>query len=95
MSLSRNDVERVAVLARLRLTNDELERMTLQLNQIVGYFEQLDELDTTDVEPFSHPLALKNVFRDDSPESSLPCEQALSNAPKQDRVFFLVPAVLE
>lgn len=95
MALSREEVQKVALLARLKLTPDELDRMTSQLNQIVEYVEQLREVDTTDVEPLAHPLPVTNVFRPDEVRPSLPREEALRNAPDHDGEFFLVPPVLE
>ena len=65
MSLSNADVAKVAVLARLRLSPDEIETFTGQLNSIVDYVAQLQELDTTGVEPLAHGIELRNVFRDD------------------------------
>ena len=94
MSLSREDVEKVALLARLELSDDELELMTAQLGQIVGYVEQLNELDTDEVEPMAHAVELVNVFRADEVADSLPRDQALANAPKSDGECYLVPAVL-
>ncbi len=94
MSLSREDVEKVALLARLRLGDDELELMTSQLGQVLGYIQQLDELDTEGVEPLAHPLDLHNVLADDVLRDSLPREKALAAAPKSDDECFLVPAVL-
>lgn len=95
MALSREEVQKVALLARLKLTSEELELMTRQLNQIVEYVEQLREVDTTDVEPLAHPLPVTNRFRDDEVRPSLPREEALKNAPDHDGEFFLVPPVLE
>ena len=95
MSLSNADVAKVAILARLRLAPDEVEMFTLQLNSIVDYVAQLQELDTTGVEPLAHGIELRNVFRDDVRGPALDREQALANAPKRDKVGFLVPAVLE
>jgi len=94
MSLSRADVEKTSLLARLRLSDAELEKMTVQLGQVVDYFRQLDEVDTSGVEPLAHALELFNVFADDEPQASLPREQALANAPKQDGECYRVPAVL-
>lgn len=94
MSLSRDEVEKVAALARLRLSDAELETMTSQLGQVLGYIQQLDELDTADVEPLAHPLDLFNVLADDELGESLPREKALAAAPKADDECFLVPAVL-
>ena len=95
MSLSIDDVAKVALLARLRLSPDELEMFTGQLNSIVDYVAQLQELDTTDVEPLAHGVEVRNVFRDDVRGPSLPREAALANAPKRNHESFLVPAVLE
>ena len=94
MSLTRADVEKVSLLARLQLTPDELDAMTLQLGDIVGYVEQLGELDTRDVEPMAHAMDLANVFADDVLRPSLDREQALANAPKRDAECYRVPAVL-
>ena len=95
MSLSNADVAKVAVLARLRLSPEEIDTFTGQLNSIVDYVAQLQELDTTGVEPLAHGIELRNVFRDDVRGPALDREQALANAPRRDKVGFLVPAVLE
>jgi aspartyl-tRNA(Asn)/glutamyl-tRNA(Gln) amidotransferase subunit C len=95
MSLSREDVAKVALLARLRLSPEELETFTGQLNSIVDYVAQLQGLDTHDVEPLAHGIEVRNVFRDDVRGASLPREAALSNAPMRNADGFLVPAVLE
>ena len=94
MSLSRQDVAKVGLLARLALTDAELERMTGELSKIVGLVSQLGEHDTTAVEPLAHPLDTRNVFRADEPAPSLTTEQALASAPRHDGSCFLVPAVL-
>lgn len=94
MSLSRQDVEKVSLLARLRLSEAELETMTPQLIKIVDFVEQLNELDTTNVQPMAHALDMHNVFADDLVQASLPRDAALSNAPKRDDECYRVPAVL-
>lgn len=94
MSLSREEVEKVSLLARLRLSEQELGLMTSQLGQIVEYVEQLSELDTDDVEPMAHAVAIQNVFAIDEVASSLDREQSLANAPKRDEECYRVPAVL-
>ena len=94
MSLSKADVEKVSQLARLKLTGDELATMTRQLDQVVQYFQQLQELDTSDVQPMAHAGDLVNVFADDVLRASLPRDAALANAPKRDDACYLVPAVL-
>ena len=94
MSISRQDIEKVALLARLQLTDDELSKMTAELAQIVGYVDQLDEVGTDGVEPMAHAIEIANVFRDDAVAESLPREEALANAPHRDERGYLVPAVL-
>ena len=94
MSLARDEVEKVALLGRLRLSSDELDKMTAQLGAIVGYVDLLAELNTDDVEPMAHAVELTNVFRADEERPSLPLTEALANAPHQDGQFYLVPAVL-
>lgn len=94
MSISRQDIEKVALLGRLRLTESELATMTAELAQIVGYVDQLAEVNTDDVEPMAHAVEVVNVFRDDVITESLPREEALANAPHRDQRGYLVPAVL-
>ncbi len=95
MALSREEVAKVALLARLRIGPEELDKFTGQLNGIVEFVAQLQELDTNDVEPLAHGVEVRNVFRDDVRGPSLSREQALSNAPKRNSESFLVPVVLE
>jgi aspartyl-tRNA(Asn)/glutamyl-tRNA(Gln) amidotransferase subunit C len=95
MSLSAEEIAKVALLARLRLSPDELPRFTGQLNSIVEFVAQLQELDTTNVEPLAHGVEVRNVFRPDVRGESLPREDALANAPKRNVENFLVPVVLE
>ena len=94
MSISRQDIEKVALLARLQLTEAELGTMTSELAQIVGYVDQLAEVATDDVEPMAHAIPVTNVFREDLVGESLPREEALANAPHRDERGYLVPAVL-
>ena len=94
MNLTRDDVEKVALLARLEFSDEELEQMTSQLGQIVGYVEQLQQLDTEGVEPLAHGVEVLNVFAEDVVEPSLSRDDALSNAPKRDEACYRVPAVL-
>ena len=95
MGLSADEVAKVALLARLRISPDELETFTGQLNSIVEFVAQLQELPTADVEPLAHGVEVRNVFRDDVRGPSLPREAALANAPERNAESFLVPAVLE
>jgi aspartyl-tRNA(Asn)/glutamyl-tRNA(Gln) amidotransferase subunit C len=94
MSISRQDIEKVALLARLQLTGHELSKMTSELAQIVSYVDQLGEVDTDGIEPMAHAIEIANVFRDDAVAESLPREEALANAPHRDERAYLVPAVL-
>lgn len=95
MSLTAQEVQWVAHLARLELTEAELEIMTRQLSAIVAYVDQLKQLNTDGVEPMAHALAIHNVFREDEAAPSLPVAGALANAPQCRGDFYSVPAVLE
>lgn len=94
MAISREVVKRVALLARLQLSADEIERMASQLSAIVDYVDQLAPLDTDGVEPMAHAVPLANVFAEDVILPSLPRETALATAPKHDKECYLVPPVL-
>ena len=94
MSLSRNDVAKVGLLARLALSDAYLDTMTRELSSIVGFVGQLEQIDTADVAPLAHPLDTQNVFRADVPKPSLTTAEALQSAPRHDGECFLVPAVL-
>jgi len=93
--LTRDDVAKVALLGRLKLTADEMDRMTVQLGRVLEYVDILNEVDTENVEPMAHAIELRDVFREDVPVPSLPREDALANAPKTDGRCFVVPAILE
>ena len=93
--IERKDVEHVARLARLALTDAELEKMREQLNGILAYIEKLNALDTTDVEPTSHAVPVVNVMRDDVPGECLSRDEALANAPDRAGEFFRVPRIIE
>jgi aspartyl-tRNA(Asn)/glutamyl-tRNA(Gln) amidotransferase subunit C len=95
MSLTPDEVRWVAHLARLELSDAELETMTRQLSAILDYVQQLKEVPTEGVEPLAHPLPIHDVFRDDVPAPSLTVDAALANAPQRQGDFFSVPAVLE
>lgn len=95
MAITTQDVEHVADLARLDLDEEEKAKFTEQLNAILKYVEKLNELDTDQVEPTSHVIALTNVMREDVVRPSTPREKALQNAPDEDEGQFRVPAVLE
>ncbi|TMQ21003.1 MAG: Asp-tRNA(Asn)/Glu-tRNA(Gln) amidotransferase subunit GatC [Candidatus Rokuibacteriota bacterium] len=93
--ISRQDVEHVARLARLALSDADLERMREQLNGILGYIDKLRALDTTGVEPTSHAVPLVNVMRDDATRPCLSPDEALANAPERSGQFFRVPKIIE
>ena len=88
-------VRDIAHLARLDLSSERLAEFGRQLSRVVGYFDLLQELDTSGVEPTAHPLELTNVMRDDVPHQSVQTEQALANAPDHDDIYFRVPQVLD
>jgi aspartyl-tRNA(Asn)/glutamyl-tRNA(Gln) amidotransferase subunit C len=95
MKLSRKEVQHIALLARLGLSEDELEKFRHQLSDILENFEVLKQIDTTDVLPTAQSIALQNVFRPDVPKSSCSVEEILANAPKREGDSFKVRAVLE
>jgi aspartyl-tRNA(Asn)/glutamyl-tRNA(Gln) amidotransferase subunit C len=94
MAISRDEVQKVSLLARLLLSEEDLDRMTLQMGAILEYFRLLGEVDTEGVQPMAHPLDVSDVFRPDELGPSLPRDAALSNAPHRDDECYLVPAVL-
>jgi aspartyl-tRNA(Asn)/glutamyl-tRNA(Gln) amidotransferase subunit C len=95
MKISREDIEHIALLARLSLTEEEKDLFGSQLSSILGYMEKLNELDTKDIQPTSHVLPLNNVMRDDAPVPSIPREAALINSPSHTEKFFRVPKIIE
>ena len=95
MELSRDDVRKVAALARLKVTENELDSLADDLRAIIGYVEVLNEVDTTGIAPMVHAVELQNVLRPDDIVESLPRSAALSNAPRTDGEYFLVPAIIE
>jgi aspartyl-tRNA(Asn)/glutamyl-tRNA(Gln) amidotransferase subunit C len=92
VAISREQVLHVARLARLALTDEEVDRFGQQLDAILAAVGKVGELDLSGVAPTSHPLDLVNVFGDDEPQPSLTLDQALANAPEPDGGFFAVPA---
>ena len=94
MSLTRQEIEKVALLGRLRLSEEELTAMTGELGRIIEYVDQLAEVNTDGIEPMAHAVELRNVFRQDRVDDSLPRGEALANAPHHDDRGYLVPAVL-
>jgi aspartyl-tRNA(Asn)/glutamyl-tRNA(Gln) amidotransferase subunit C len=95
MKLTREEVQRIAVLARLRLTPGEETELTEQLDGILAYMEKLNELDTSKVEPFSHAVDAVNVLREDKVTNIPDADAVLANAPDRDNTFFKVPKIIE
>jgi aspartyl-tRNA(Asn)/glutamyl-tRNA(Gln) amidotransferase subunit C len=93
--ISPEDVRHVARLARLALSEDELERMRAEMSAILDYMDKLRSLDTKGVEPTSHAVPLRNVLRADEPVPSLPLDDMLANAPDRDGDTFRVPRIIE
>ncbi len=93
--ITRDEVMKVAVLARLEAGEEEVERLARSLGAILGYMEKLEELDTTGVEPLAHILDLSDVMRPDEAVPPAPRQEYLSGAPRSRDGFFLVPAVIE
>ncbi len=93
--IDRRMVERVAVLSRLELSETEIAQFSTQLSDIVAYIEKINTLDTADVQPLTHCLAVQNVLRDDVPQPPLDNETALANAPDQTDGYFKVPKILD
>jgi aspartyl-tRNA(Asn)/glutamyl-tRNA(Gln) amidotransferase subunit C len=91
MAISRDEVVHVARLARLELTDEELDRFAGQLDAILEAVGKVSELDLSEVEPTLHPLALSNVWGEDEPRPSLEVEEALANAPDREDDAFRVP----
>jgi len=94
MKISRQEVEHVAHLARLNLSEDDLAKMTVQLDEILNYVAKLEELDTTDIEPTTHAFSVRNAYRDDIPQESLPQEDSLRNCAAKNSEAFIVPRIL-
>jgi aspartyl-tRNA(Asn)/glutamyl-tRNA(Gln) amidotransferase subunit C len=95
VALPREEIEHVALLARLGLTDDELERLSDQLSAILDHMRALNALDTSAIPPTAQVIPLRNVMRADEPRPSLPTEDVLANAPDHDAHYFRVPPVLD
>ena len=93
--ITESEVRHISYLARLNPADDEVHLFASQLSRILDYVEQLNELDTADVQPTAHALPLSNVLRDDQPRPGLDPDAALANAPKRQGKFFAVPKVLD
>lgn len=95
MKITKEEVDKVAKLARLGFTEEEKEKFASQLNSILVYFDKLGEVDTRGIEPTSHASTISSVFRDDEVESSISKEESLLNAPDGKRGCFRVPRIIE
>jgi len=95
MPITRENVKQVAMLSRIRLREDELDLFAGHLTKIVGYVDQLKELDTDNVAPTTHVLLLKDVYREDAVKVSLRRKDVLFNAPSSDEEFVKVPRIIE
>jgi aspartyl-tRNA(Asn)/glutamyl-tRNA(Gln) amidotransferase subunit C len=95
MHIDEAQVRHIALLARLKPSDEEVQVFSGQLSAILDYVEQLNEVDTTDVPPTAHALPVSNVFRPDEPHTPLTPDAALANAPQRDGSFFAVPKVLD
>lgn len=95
MKITRAEVEKVARLSRLALSEEEMETITGQMDAILGHVEQLNELDTDDIIPIAHAVPLENAFRPDEIKDSIGTEKALANAPNDADGCFGVPKVIE
>ena len=95
MKLTRESVQRVAILARLRLTADEANEFTGQLDHILAYMDKLNELDTANVELFNHDIDNSSALRDDKVTNQPNIDALLANAPDRDETFFKVPKIIE
>jgi aspartyl-tRNA(Asn)/glutamyl-tRNA(Gln) amidotransferase subunit C len=95
MKITKEEVDHVALLARLRFSEQEKGRFTTQMNAILEYMDKLEQLDTSKVEPTFHAVARTNVFRDDAVLPSFSQDQSLNNAPDGDGKFFRVPKIIE
>ena len=95
MKLTRESVQRVAMLARLRLTADEESALTEQLDHILAYMDKLNELDTANVELFSHSMENLNALREDKVSNQPNADALLANAPERDQTFFRVPKIID
>lgn len=93
--IDQEHVKKVAKLARLELTDAEVEEFSGQLSEVLDYVEKMNELDTRDVEPLAHCLPVSNVFREDLIRPSLGSDKAMANAPDNDGDFFKVPKILD
>lgn len=94
MKISRKEVEHVAHLARLNLSEDDLATMTVQLDEILSYVAKLEELDTGGIEPTTHAFSIRNAYRQDIPKASLSQDESLRNCAARNNEAFIVPRII-
>jgi aspartyl-tRNA(Asn)/glutamyl-tRNA(Gln) amidotransferase subunit C len=94
MKISKEEVLYVARLARLDLDADAIDKFAGQIDEILGYIEKLNQVDTEGIQPTSHAISLTNAFRDDEPRQHLERKRALANAPEQEEGQFVVPKIV-
>ena len=95
MSVNNNEVKHIAKLAKLEFNEEEIGKLTHDLNEILEYVDKLNRLDTENVEPLSHPIEGSNIFREDELRESVDTESALKNAPESTHEYFKVPKVIK
>ncbi len=95
MKITREEVEHVARLSRLALEETEIDALTGQMDQLLGYVEKLNELDTEGIVPTAHAVPMENAFRADEVKPSIGLERALQNAPQSEESCFVVPKIIE
>lgn len=94
MSLSKETISNIAKLARLEVEEKEMDELSRDINNILDYMEKLNNLNTDNVEPLSHPIPLTNVYREDEVKNEFDSSDALKNSPVQTEKFFVVPRVI-
>ncbi len=92
--ITKEQVEHIAWLARIKLTEEEKGKLLIMFNDILAYFQKIDEVDTSDIEYTSHGVQIKNVMRDDIVVPSLTLEESLKNAPKKDKTYIKAPRMV-
>ncbi len=95
MTISKEEVKHIALLARLELTPEQLEQFTRELDEIISYARKISSLDTENVKPTTHAMQVGNILREDEPRSSLSNEKALQNSPEKEGPYFKVPRLVE
>jgi aspartyl-tRNA(Asn)/glutamyl-tRNA(Gln) amidotransferase subunit C len=93
--ITKDDVQRVALLSRIEMSDAEVQQFQVQLERILEYMDKLNELDTENIEPMASVMGLSDALREDEVKPSLACEQALANAPERTADSFKVPAMVE